>query len=102
MIELAKDLSCIPAYRREPMTDAGESPAGDNDNEIIPKQEDIAMTYDKKRVQGTEEHELTPRHEPEPEYVVPDPESYPGYGWGWHGPWDDEYWEENGPRPDER
>lgn len=38
--------------------------------------------------------------EPMPE-CVPDPESYPGYGWGWHGPWDSEYWDELGYWPDE-
>lgn len=38
----------------------------------------------------------------EEDFIVPDPESYPGYGWGYHGPWDDEYWDEVGGRPDER
>lgn len=37
----------------------------------------------------------------EPDYV-PDPSEYPGYGWGWHGPWDGEYWDDLGYWPDER
>lgn len=35
------------------------------------------------------------------EFIVPDPETYPGYGWGYHGPWDSEYWDDLGYWPDE-